>query len=621
MSVATFFVLVVSVGIIAGVPHSFADDPVAIDTSTPAKVATTQQVDDAEADKQASLKQITYDIKYLSSDEMGGRKPGTPGIELAVDYIVQEYKKAGLKPLENGTYLQEMEVGRQLVMDKEKTHLVFKGANDLNLKLELGENFQQLSARKSFDLDADVVFVGYGISAEEHNYDDYAGVDVEDKIVVLIRREPQADKEDSVFDGVRTSRHASGRAKVTAARRAGAAGVIMVNDGATATDEELDELIASDRFGTLSIPFAQIKRSVFNELLKTSPLTSPTGKSLDTLKKIESLIDEKLEPISQPMTDCTAQFASVFKVNQVKTSNIIGIIEGEGPNADETIVIGAHYDHLGDGAYGSRDPQGRREIHNGADDNATGTVAVIELARRINKRDKKPGRRLVFVCFTAEEMGLLGAFHYVKEPIYPLEKTAAMVNFDMIGWLRENRLTLYNGKTSPQFAPIFEEANSGFDFDLKVAVGGGSDQIPFNQKEIPNMFIHTGQNEVYHTPEDDFEAINCEGALKVIDFSERVVDGLAALPKRPTYGTPRPPRLGVMIDDANGTVVIEGVTSGSIAEKAGLKEGDVVLEVDDVAITKRREVNQMVRRDAGKTVKMKLKRGDDEILLNVELKK
>jgi membrane-associated protease RseP (regulator of RpoE activity) len=196
-----------------------------------------------------------------------------------------------------------------------------------------------------------------------------------------------------------------------------------------------------------------------------------------------------------------------------------------------------------------------------------------------------------------------------------------MVNFDMIGWLRENRLTLYNGKTSPQFAPIFEEANSGFDFDLKVAVGGGSDQIPFNQKEIPNMFIHTGQNEVYHTPEDDFEAINCEGALKVIDFSERVVDGLAALPKRPTYGTPRPPRLGVMIDDANGTVVIEGVTSGSIAEKAGLKEGDVVLEVDDVAITKRREVNQMVRRDAGKTVKMKLKRGDDEILLNVELKK
>ena len=626
LSAAAIIVLVVSIGIVADSQLSFADETSAIKKTDPPNPTAPQQADEAEAEaeaeKQASLKQITYDIKYLSSDEMGGRRPGTPGIELAVDYIVQEYKKAGLKPLEDGTYLQEMEVGRQRVMDKEKTKLVFNGANDSELKLELGKNFQQLTARESFDLESELVFVGYGISAfEDHNYDDYADIDVEDKIVVLIRREPQANDESSVFDGARTSRHASGRAKVTAARRAGAAGVIMVNDGATATDDELDELIASDRFGTLSIPFAQIKRSVFNELLKTSPLTSPAGKTLDTLKKIEDLIDKKLEPISQPIVDCTAQFESVFHINKVKTSNIIGIIEGEGPNADETIVIGAHYDHLGDGAYGSRDPQGRREIHNGADDNATGTVAVIELARRINKRDKKPGRRLVFICFTAEEMGLLGAFHYVNDPIYPLEKTAAMINFDMIGWLRENRLTLYNGKTSPQFGPIFEEANSGFGFELKIATGGGSDQIPFNQKEIPNMFIHTGQNAVYHTPEDDFEAINCEGALKVIDFSERVVNSLASLEKMPTYGTPRPPRLGVMIDDADGTVIIEGVTSGSIAEKAGLKEGDIILEVDGVAITKRRQINVVVRRDAGKTVKMKLKRDDTEILLNVELKK
>jgi hypothetical protein len=340
---------------------------------------------------------------------------------------------------------------------------------------------------------------------------------------------------------------------------------------------------------------------------------------LKSIAAVEDLIDSNLEPISQPIANWSAEFKSDFQLKKVPTNNIIGIIEGEGPNADETIIIGAHYDHLGDGAYGSR-AGGRREIHNGADDNATGTAAVIELARRINSRDKKPGRRLVFICFTAEEMGLLGAFHYVQNPIFPLEKTVTMVNFDMIGWLREGRLTLYNGNTSPQFDPIFEAANEGLDFELVKGAGGGSDQIPFNNKQIPNVFIHTGQNAVYHTPEDDFEAINCEGALKVIDFSERVVDGLAALEKPPAYGTPKRIRLGVMLEDDNDVVTIEGVTSDSLAEKAGLLKGDVILDIDGAKITSRREVNRIVQRDRGKTIKLKLKRGDAEIQLNVELK-
>ena len=165
------------------------------------------------------------------------------------------------------------------------------------------------------------------------------------------------------------------------------------------------------------------------------------------------------------MDGWSADFKSAFSIKKTKTNNIIGIIEGEGPNANETIVIGAHYDHLGMGEYGSRAP-GRREIHNGADDNATGTAAVIELARRFNKRDKKPGRRLVFVCFTAEEMGLLGAIHYCENPLFPLETTAAMINFDMIGWLRDNKLTLYNWNSSAQLDPVFDSANADFGFDL-----------------------------------------------------------------------------------------------------------------------------------------------------------
>jgi len=584
----------------------------------PPKVVDAPAQDERPIDE-ASLKQVTYDIKYMASDEMGGRQPGTPGIKLCEDYIVAEYKKAGLKPLEDGTYFQELEVGATRKVDKKATRLELKGPNDAELKLDLGKDFQQLVCRKDFDLSSDLFFAGYGITADEHNYNDFDGVDVEGKIVVLIRYEPQSEDANSVFDGTDNSTYASASRKIIAARRAKAAGILMVNDSMNASD--VDELVQPDRFRTNSLPIAQIKRSVLDEVLKSSPLSTPTGKQLASIKSVEEQIDSNLEPISQAIEGWTAEFKSGFIQEKTKTSNIIGIIEGEGPNADETIVIGGHYDHLGMGAYGSRAP-GRKEIHNGADDNATGTAAVIELARRFNARDKKPGRRLVFICFTAEEMGLLGAVHYCKNPIYPLEKTAAMINFDMIGWLRDDKLTLYNWNSSPQLDAVFETANEDFNFNLSKPARGfaGSDHLPFNQRQVPNVFVHTGQNAVYHTPEDDFEAIDCKGALKVIDYTEKIVDGLASLESKPTFGTPKPFRLGVMLDDENDTVTIEAVTEGSVAEKAGLKKGDIVLEVDGEAMTKRREFSRIVRRDAGKTVKLKLKRGDAEVMLNIKLK-
>ena len=569
-----------------------------------------------------ALEQITYDIKYMSSDEMGGRQPGTPGIKLCEDYIVKEYKKAGLKPLEDGTYFQSLEVGQTREVNKDKTALTFNGPQDKKIELKLGEGFQQLLGRKDFDLGSDLVFVGYGISADRHNFDEYDNIDVEGKVVVLIRYEPQANDPNSVFDGENTSKHATGRQKVIAARNAKAAGIIMVNNQSLVDEEGEDGLILSDRFGTNSLPFAQIKRKVFDQMLEESPLTSPTGDSLTSVEAIEKLIDSNLEPISQPLEGWSCKFKSAFPVKKTKTHNIIGIIEGEGPNADETIVIGAHYDHLGMGAYGSR-AGGRREIHNGADDNATGTAAVIELARRFNSRDKKPGRRLVFVCFTAEEMGLLGATHYCENPIYPLESTAAMVNFDMIGWLRDEKLTLYNWNTSPQLDPIFEAANEGLGFDLNkpTQAFGGSDHLPFNRRGVANMFIHTGTNAVYHTPEDDFEAINCEGALRVIDYSERVVDMLAELETKPSFGKPKPFRFGVMVEDSEGYVEVMGVSEDSIAKKAGVLKGDIFIDIDGTEIEKRRDIVRILRRDAGKTVKLKLKRLDEEVTLEVELKR
>jgi len=587
-------------------------------TNTRKEVA---KASEAEKSWKKALERVTYDIEYLSSDEMAGRQPGTLGIKLAEDYIVGEYEKIGLKQLDNGSYFQEMEVGRIKSIKKGSASLTLVGPKKQEIELSLGDSYQQLIGREDFDLDVELVFVGYGISADEHNYDDFLGVDVKGKIVVLLRNEPQSDDPDSVFDGVENSRHASGQAKAMAARRAGAAGVLMVNDSSTASDAERDTLILADRFGTMSLPFAQIKRSTLNEILNITPLRHPIGKKITTIDEMEFMIDEKLEPLSQAMTGWSAKFKSSFETNGVKTNNIIGILEGEGPQADETIVIGAHYDHLGDGAYGSR-AGGRREIHNGADDNATGVAAVLEIARRLAGREKPPARRLVFICFTAEEMGLLGAFHYVENPIFPLEKTTTMVNFDMIGWLRNNELIVYNWNSAVELSGVLQEANTTSKFELKLPQNpfAGSDHLPFHQKQVPNMFLHTGLTEYYHTPEDDFETIDCEGALRVIDYSENVIDGLCELAVRPTFGAPKPFRLGLMLQGNNEGVLVSEVMEDSAAGRAGLKAGDIIVSAAGEKVSSRREVTRIVRRDEGKSIELKLMRDGEEIKLQVELK-
>ena len=572
------------------------------------------------ADPEA-LKRVTHDIEYMASDELGGRKPGTPGIQLCEDFIIAEFKEAGVKPLDNGTYLQVVDVPGPRKIVKADSSLALVGPDGQNNSLELGENYQQLSTvRSKVNVSGELVFAGYGISAEDHLYDDFKDVDLQGKIVVLLRMEPQQQDPKSVFDGKEMSSHASVRRKLKLARSNGASAVVIVNDSVTAPDEAADELVDADRFGKTLFPVAQVKRSVIDKILKTKPLIAPTGEKLHSLKDAEALIDSNLEPISQPIRGWSAELAAKFSKSMIKTNNIIGVVEGEGPLANETVIIGGHYDHLGMGGFGSKTPN-RTEIHNGADDNATGTAAVIELARRFAKADKKPARRLVFICFTAEEMGLIGAKHYVKEPIFPLDDTIAMVNFDMIGWLRNKQLTLYNWNTSPDLSPLFDKANEGIGFKLVKPERsfGGSDHLPFNGVGIPNSFIHTGTNDVYHTPEDDFGLINCEGALEVIDFSERFIRELASMEKRPTFGRPVPFRFGVRLEERDDKVVVIGVSRKTVASNAGVKVGDEIVEFAGESVTKRRQVSRSIRKLKGQDVKVKLLRDGEEINLDVKL--
>ena len=574
------------------------------------------------------LERVTYDIKYLASDELGGRKPGTEGIELAAKHIEKVYKDIGLKTLEDGTYRQDFDVRQGMVLDKEITSMKFVGssADEMTLELRLGEDYMPQATTKAFDFNSDLVFVGYGINAEDElNYNDYRDIDVEGKVVVMIRREPQQQDPNSVFDGDEVSTYSYIQTKTRAARQAGAAAMIMVNDGVNAPNEDKDTLEDSSRFGS-AFPFVHLKRKVFNKILENSPIVDGNGKKLNSLKAIEARIDETLSPLSQPLAGWKVEVASVAKRNFAKTSNIVGIIEGEGPLADETIVIGGHYDHLGMGGFGSRST--KREVHNGADDNATGTAAVMELARRFAQRDKKPSRRLVFICFSAEEMGLLGAYHYVQEPLFKLENTKAMVNFDMIGWLRDDRVTIYNANSAKEFDQLLDRANAELEMEVVKSSGfGGSDHLPFFQKQIPVMFVHTGLTSTYHTPEDDFETIDCEGAVRVIDYSEKILDELLALKSGPTFQSGNATRrnrvrLGVSLDDdVEGGVKVTRIVEGSLAEKYGFQVDDIITAVGTEKTDKRREVTRQIRANNGKTVMFKLKRGEENVEILVTLKK
>ena len=245
----------------------------------------------------------------------------------------------------------------------------------------------------------------------------------------------------------------------------------------------------------------------------------------------------------------------------------------------------------------------------------------MELARRFAARDKKPGRRIVFICFTAEEMGLLGAYHYVQNPTFPLKDTVAMINFDMIGWLRNDEVTLFGWNTAKQFDGMFEKANEDFNFTLnKQDPFAGSDHLPFNERKIPNTFIHTGLTDTYHTPDDDFETIDCDGAVKVIDFTEAFMDELCRAEKTPKYAFTGPFRLGVNASpNDQEQLEISSVSSGSIAENGGLKAGDVILKWGEDELEDRRDLRRVIRRDKGTAIQLLLLRDGKEMKLNLEL--
>lgn len=577
------------------------------------------------------------DVDALAADEMQGRGVGTLGIEKAADFIRDEFRRLGLASgTPDGDYRQEFRVTVESEIDDDQTYLKLRTPEGQDLDLKRGETWQALFAGGNGKAEGEVVFVGYGISAPDANYDDYAGLDVRGKIVLLLRREPRQDDEGSPFAGKENSPHAFIATKLKVAKERGAAAVLLVNDlrGAVGPhgEEGQDPVSEPGDFGTnaAGIPLLQVTRKTADQLLAATPL-KVGEETVATIEEAERRIDATLTPISQPLEGWSASLSSQSEARSFEVANIVGVLEGEGPLANETIVIGAHYDHVGLGGYGSRKPA-LRQIHNGADDNASGTAALLELARRFAESGEKPARRLVFIAFCGEERGLLGSNYYVAHPLYPLEETVAMVNFDMVGRLRENKLSVYGTGTASEFGPLLDRLPNPSEIVLDRIEGvmPNSDHYGFHLKKIPSIHFFTGLSDEYHTPEDDVELINFDGMSRVVGLSEAFLRGIESADARPTRqeaptikmtsGTMS--YLGVVPDYSGGVegLRLTGINPGSPAEKAGLLPGDVVVQMGEVEVKSIEGLaDALVRYKAGEKVKTTVEREGKRVDVDVTL--
>lgn len=584
---------------------------------------------------------LAADLRFLASDDMRGRGPGTGGLEKAADFIAQRWQTLGLETrIFKESPFQEFTIpGETQASKPEKNRLQWKFDEQLQPSLLLNSDFRPVSIGANATFNASLAFVGYGISNNKTNwsYDDYAGLDVQGKIVIMVRKEPQQEDPKSPFDGTKSSRHALYGTKMANAKNHGAVGVIFVNDYLSAknspaaqTDEEILPGIedAGKGLPNEKIPAIFITRKKLNAIFERAV----PGQ---TIESIEQQIDADLKPRSFSLPSIKAIGEVSLEKTQLKVKNVIACIPGSGTLAEETVVIGAHYDHVGMGGPGSLAP-GTIEVHNGADDNASGTAALLEVALRFSREDRngEPRRRLVFIAFTGEERGLLGSRHYVAHPRFPIEKTVAMINLDMVGRMADRQLIVFGTGTAPTFDRMIDAMSHRYSLKISKQIEGlgPSDHQPFYEQKVPVLHLFTGLHNDYHRPSDDFDKINTVGMATITDMVYQLGLDLTKTPERPKYlavkgraniriPIERKAKLGIRmsLNDAGSAVEIASVTSGSPAENAGLQSGDWILSVDGDRVTNPEKVSErLAKKSEGEQVTLRIQRGQQQ--LDVEAK-
>ncbi|PQO42162.1 M28 family peptidase [Blastopirellula marina] len=581
---------------------------------------------------------ISHDLNFLASDEREGRGPYTKGLQAAAEYIAEQFRDAGLKTklIEEGPF---QVFAKRTYYDLGKLNKLAFTVEREDARLLSADDYHTLSPSISGKFDLPVAFAGYGISSEKDEYDDYADFDANGKMVIVLRHEPDQAGKTGKFAGAGNSKFAYLSTKIENAVEQGAAGVLIVSDELAikkkqGQDELLEFQIRMPKGYQPKVPVFHVKRAAIDALLKRAGKVS--------LAEWENLVDTQWKPDSFDLDGVTASGEVEITSSERTQQNVLGVLPGKGELASEVVVVGAHYDHLGRGGSGSLAPW-TRDIHNGADDNASGTIALLETARQCAAWDAPNRRTILFIAFGAEEQGLVGSEYYVRHPLYDLKKTVAMLNYDMVGRLRKERLTVYGHNTAKEFDAWLAEAAPLQGIEINK-IGGGygpSDHASFYGRGIPVMHDFTGFHSEYHRPSDDIEHINVPGIRKIVGMNMSILKHMATEPITPIveeggslldlyFGggaeedSPVQGRaLGVAIGDFDDTgLPIKGVGKGSVAEKAGLRTGDVLVSWAGNRVKNIKELRAMINgAEVDQKVPVRIMRGTLELEIEVEFTK
>ncbi len=559
------------------------------------------RVSNSESAHKTSIRQH---IEFLADDAMEGRMTGSEGAKRAAAHIAAQFSELNLKPFNNEkSYYQTFEftAGRRIISEENQFHITRQThGSEQVMEFGIEKDFQPLSFSRNGVVEGEVVFVGYGLSVPGElgeGYDAYAGLDVTDKIVVALRYVPEAVEPER---RQQLNRYAGLRYKAMQAREQGAKAFLVVAGPNSPNAGKLIPLDFDSSLADSGIVAASISDTLANALF------APSGKDL---KEVQSGLDvENPHFIGQfPLPDVKVKIVvSIEKVKKTDQNVVALLSPAELTNDTEYVIVGAHYDHIGYGEIGSLARKGEEgQIHNGADDNASGTAVVLDLAATLSEayqeRPEKFKRGVIFALWSGEELGLIGSTHFVNNPVVPLEKVAAYINFDMVGRLRENKLILQGVGSSSVWTKLIEKRNIpiGFNLTLQTDPYLPTDVTAFYPKEVPVLSFFTGGHEDYNRPTDDIETLNYEGLERITHLAHGILSDLISTVERPEYvrversqseeGSRDTLRayLGTIPDyTTEGTgVKLSGVRAGGPADKAGLKGGDIIVEFGGQEIT------------------------------------
>ena len=454
-------------------------------------------------------------IFMLASDSMKGRNTPSPELDSAANYIAGVFKSSGLLPV-NGSYFQKVGLGIVSLGDDNYLKIV-KDGNEQSYKIKT--EFTPFDMTGNKQVNAPIVFAGYGITAPDYKYDDYKDIDVKGKIVFVLKHEPGENDSSSSFEGAKETDYSNVSEKVRIAIEHGAIGILIATDPLNHTSlvprgfpwPSLSKTLPKDALPISltadedrKIPVVQVGEEVIAQLFG----------SVEGLKKFQSEIDSTMQPHSFEIVNTTISLKTSTIIDDKSSQNVVGYIEGSDPKLkNELLVIGGHYDHVG---YLKQHSDTTDYIFNGADDNASGTSTVMAVAQAFGAITQKPKRSILFIAFTGEEKGLMGSRSYVDKPLFPLDNTIAMLNIDMVGRNGADSLYMVSEAVSPDLAQINREENMEIGFTLvdEEKLQGGSDHMSFRKKNIPFLFYHSGLHSDLHKVSDEPEMINAEKAAK-----------------------------------------------------------------------------------------------------------